>query len=74
MSQEKFEIGDTVQLKSGGYKMTIQNIDSNDMVECVWFDKEGNQCSNSFHIKTLNYVDPNKSTIKIVTRPDRYGI
>ena len=32
------KIGDTVQLKSGGPIMTVENIEDN-FVRCVWFEK-----------------------------------
>jgi uncharacterized protein YodC (DUF2158 family) len=39
----KFQIGDTVRLKSGGPLMTIDNIDAGDgptvMVTCIWFEE-----------------------------------
>jgi uncharacterized protein YodC (DUF2158 family) len=38
-----FQIGDTVQLKSGGPLMTVDNIDAGEgsqvMISCVWFEK-----------------------------------
>jgi uncharacterized protein YodC (DUF2158 family) len=36
MDEKEFKIGDVVQLKSGGYKMTVEKI-FNSNVECVWF-------------------------------------
>lgn len=33
------KIGDIVKLKSGGYKMTVEDVKEDD-VHCVWFDKE----------------------------------
>lgn len=35
--EEILKAGDVVQLKSGGQKMTIENIDEPE-AECVWFD------------------------------------
>lgn len=32
-----FEVGDMVQLKSGGPVMTIEKVDTADSVLCVWF-------------------------------------
>ena len=37
MADEKFEVGDVVQLKSGGPKMTVYNI-VKDAVWCRWFE------------------------------------
>jgi len=34
---ETFQVGDVVQLKSGGVRMTVEEIDGND-VTCVWFE------------------------------------
>jgi uncharacterized protein YodC (DUF2158 family) len=42
--ETEFEVGDVVQLKSGGPKMTIENIgkygmgSTKDEAKCVWFD------------------------------------
>lgn len=33
-----FNIGDVVKLKSGSDKMTIEKIDQDDYISCVWFD------------------------------------
>ena len=33
-----FQPGDVVQLKSGGPRMTVENV-TGDEVECVWFEK-----------------------------------
>lgn len=33
-----FTIGDVVKLKSGSDKMTIEKIDQDDYISCVWFD------------------------------------
>ena len=35
---ETFKPGDTVQLKSGGPAMTVDNVDSSLGVKAVWFD------------------------------------
>lgn len=41
MEFERFEIGDTVQLKSGGVKMTIHNTrQGGSEVNCIWSDKD----------------------------------
>jgi uncharacterized protein YodC (DUF2158 family) len=38
---DQFEVGDVVKLKSGGEKMTIEEIEDDGYVSCVWF--EGSQ-------------------------------
>jgi len=45
-----FKVGDVVELKSGGPKMTIEKIaprnstDSENVIHCVWFDNyQGNE-------------------------------
>lgn len=35
--EHDFGVGDVVQLKSGGEKMTIEEVDGEN-VSCVWFD------------------------------------
>ena len=38
----KFNIGDTVQLKSGGPIMTVQSVQNDGSLWCVWFNtKDG---------------------------------
>jgi len=36
-SNQGFKIGDTVQLKSGGPIMTVNNIEKNGEIYCQWF-------------------------------------
>jgi uncharacterized protein YodC (DUF2158 family) len=31
--------GDVVELKSGGPRMTVDNVEGEDAVVCVWFEK-----------------------------------
>jgi len=54
---EEFEIGDTVQLKSGGPVMTISNIGeyaglSGPGASCDWFDGKEKK-SRAFDLRTL---------------------
>ena len=40
---ESFNVGDTVRLKSGGPRMTVESLeqfDGMDTVSCVWFDEK----------------------------------
>ena len=52
------EIGDVVQLKSGGPKMTIATEEGELMVKCTWFENEKKK-SGHFTLKTLEpYKEP----------------
>jgi len=57
---DQLEVGDVVQLKSGGPKMTITTIDKfageNEKAECVWFDKS-NRKDALFQLETLQKVE-----------------
>ena len=46
-----FKIGDTVQLKSGGSVMTIEEIDG-EYANCVWFVNDKVE-RNNFNLTTL---------------------
>lgn len=35
----EFQVGDVVQLKSGGPRMTVEAVDEG-LVDCVWFEKQ----------------------------------
>ena len=49
---EQFDIGDTVQLRSGGPVMTIEQVIDGKSARCVWFD--GSKKINSvFALATL---------------------
>ena len=37
MANEDFKVGDVVQLKSGGPKMTVNRVDG-DEISCEWFE------------------------------------
>lgn len=54
---DEFEIGDVVKLKSGGEKMTIEEIDGEGYVSCVWFEGTQPQRS-SFTAATLQKHKP----------------
>jgi len=52
----KFTIGDLVQLKSDGPRMTISNVFTNSYVHTVWFS--GHEVkSGEFHSDVLKKVD-----------------
>lgn len=61
---DKFEVGDIVKLKSGGEKMTIEEIDDDGYVSCVWF--EGSQPQRAtFVAATLQKFKPGTGTVGI---------
>jgi uncharacterized protein YodC (DUF2158 family) len=41
MSLEQFKVGDVVQLKSGGPRMTIMRVEDGGYYFCKWFDNKG---------------------------------
>ena len=49
----EFKIGDAVELKTGGPKMTVERLDSNNSVYCQWFDGEHKLRNGSFQAETL---------------------
>jgi len=62
--EEKFKIGDVVQLKSGGPKMTVHQLEKsarvgnaggnyNGKVKCAWFDGTDSKWE-TFHQDTLD--------------------
>jgi len=56
MSGEAFKVGDVVQLKSGGVRMTVERIDGED-ISCVWF--EGKRVErNAFPVGALQKYTP----------------
>lgn len=60
MTDETYEIGDVVQLKSGGEAMTIEELDE-EYASCVWFEGKHVQRA-TFVTKTLKkYVRPSSS-------------
>jgi uncharacterized protein YodC (DUF2158 family) len=44
----EFTKGETVRLNSGGPLMTISNMLSNNLLECIWFDSDDDVCIHSF--------------------------
>jgi len=51
-----FNVGDTVQLKSGGPIMTVHSIEDRDAVYCVWFDAN-KQTGATFKAAALRKVE-----------------
>ena len=52
---DNFQVGDEVFLKSGGKKMTVEEIEGNS-VSCVWFDKDNKIDRNTFPAATLKHA------------------
>jgi len=56
---ENFKVGNVVNLKSGGPKMTIEHIDSKmETISCSWFNKEKLK-NGKFHPDELKLSDKN---------------
>ena len=36
---DQFKVGDIVQLKSGGPRMTVESVEATNSLFCVWFDE-----------------------------------
>ncbi len=47
---EEFNVGDIVELKSGGEKMTVKNIGYpyDDQIQCQWFENKELKLENSY--------------------------
>ncbi len=52
----ELEVGDVVQLKSGGPRMTVEEIDGK-LIDCVWFEKD-KISRNSFNSALLVKAGP----------------
>lgn len=61
---EQFKVGDVVQLKSGSVTMTIEEIDEDGDVSCVWFEGKQPQ-RGSFPVATLQRAD--RPSVRIST-------
>jgi len=51
-----FAPGDVGVLKSGGRKMTIENVQTDGIAQIVWFDERMVFCRSSAHIGTFDKV------------------
>lgn len=61
---DQLEAGDVVKLKSGGEKMTIEEIDGDGYISCVWF--EGSQIQRGrFAAATLQKYKPVTGSIGV---------
>ncbi len=61
---EQFNIGDTVELKSGGPLMTITGQEKgnkgNQQVMCTWFDREQNMKTGVFPVQAIQECTPRR--------------
>ena len=62
MMADTFNVGDVVQLKSGGPLMTVNGTGDDSMtgefkVYCTWFDQKGKQTQSTFVPDVLNRED-----------------
>ena len=53
----EIQVGDTVQLKSGGPIMSVQEFDESGYAECIWFEKKQKQRA-MFRPATLKKATP----------------
>lgn len=53
---DSLEVGDVVQLKSGGPRMTVSEVKSSDKIGCVWFEGDDKKAS-YFPSETLEKVE-----------------
>lgn len=44
-----FQVGDVVELKSGGPKMTVRMVGNNGLIYCVWFNIDGGSAHHAEH-------------------------
>jgi len=59
VAEKAFNIGDAVELNSGGPAMTVMSFPTAFTVECNWLDSQGTPQSHVFDIRTLKkYVAP----------------
>jgi uncharacterized protein YodC (DUF2158 family) len=61
-----FNVGDVVQLKSGGPFMTVNNADVQGEVECVWFENNDQKYGrfNPAVLKAVNMAGAPRSAIR----------
>lgn len=61
MPEETFQVGDIVQLKSGGPKMTVEFVGGSafgggTIVQCKWFDEKNKLMTSDFQPGSLKKV------------------
>jgi len=62
---ETFKIGETVQLKSGGPRMTVESVEGTN-VTCVWFHEQTAKYG-TFPAATLNHYTAPTTTVRRAT-------
>ena len=60
MAKKRFNVGDNVQLKSGGPHMTIVGYTENGQPECCWFDNDEKERRTTFPEAALVVVPADK--------------
>jgi uncharacterized protein YodC (DUF2158 family) len=56
-----FQVGDVVQMKSGGPTMTINAVNNNGELFCQWFDKDGALKTGHFQAAQLKKAESDDS-------------
>ena len=69
MSEQKFNNGDVVSLKSGGPKMTVTSVGEDTYgtmsVFVTWFDKNNQRSQDSFPIDAVDYAPSGGTTFRV---------
>jgi uncharacterized protein YodC (DUF2158 family) len=63
----EFRIGDVVQLKSGGPRMTVDFVDTHGALTCIWFEGQERR-SQSFQPETLRPAEFRESALPVSRR------
>lgn len=53
-----FKVGDIVILKSGGPKMTVETIQDEEFIVCIWFNEKQETHQKKFHQDLLKKYTP----------------
>jgi uncharacterized protein YodC (DUF2158 family) len=64
MEEEKFKIGDIVQLNSGGLPMTVNNI-IEEFIYCWWHSKDGILMKEKFNKDMIKLEQANSVSLKL---------
>lgn len=59
------KVGDVVKLKSGEEKMTVENIEEDNVI-CVWLDKEQALRREKIKIETIKLYEGGVKSVKIM--------